>query len=233
MRFSPAPRLLPLAIALALGSLNPSFAQAPQAATAAADADGYQQPSAAMRAVLDAPGLPVHQLSPDQKTLAVVQLQRHRTIAELARPIHRLAGGRYDAAAGGPQMLSVIESLQLRDLARPEAPARELRLPAGGAFHQLRWSPDGRRFLLNRRSDKAIELWVGDVATGAPTRTACGGTTRSSVQRTLACERLPRLRCGLPFPRGRLLVSRELCDHRRQVADSVPNYVQALPEVLC
>ncbi|WP_271007508.1 S9 family peptidase [Paucibacter sp. B51] len=169
MRFSPVPRLLPLAIALALGSLNTaSFAQAPQAAAAGpASAEGYQQPSAAMRAVLDAPGLPAHQLSPDQKTLAVAQLQRHRTIADLARPIHRLAGGRYDAAAGGPQMITAIESLQLRDLARPEAPAREVRLPAGGAFHQLRWSPDGRRFLLNRRTDKAIELWVGDVASGA------------------------------------------------------------------
>ena len=37
-------------------------------------------------------------------------------------------------------------------------------LPAGGGFHQLRWSPDGRRFLLQRRTDSATELWLGDVA---------------------------------------------------------------------
>lgn len=135
----------------------------------AAIADGpplqiYQQPSAEIRAVLDAKALPSHQLSPDQRTLATLTLQRHRSIAELARPVLRLAGKRIDGAASGPQLITAIEALTLRDLTQPDAPAREVDLPSGGAFHQLRWSPDGRRFLLNRRTATATELWVGEVA---------------------------------------------------------------------
>ncbi|WP_310384446.1 alpha/beta hydrolase family protein [Roseateles sp.] len=124
----------------------------------------YQQPSAEVRAVLDAKALPTHQLSPDQRTLAILTLQRHRGIAELARPLLRLAGKRIDAAASGPQLITPIEALTLRDLTQPDAAERAVALPSGGAFHQLRWSPDGRRFLLNRRTATATELWVGEVA---------------------------------------------------------------------
>ena len=131
----------------------------------ASEAPAYLQPSAAVRAVLDAPGLPVHQLSPDQRTLAIVHMKRHRSIAELARPALRLAGRRFDAAASGPQLVPAIERLRLRAVDGPAA-EREVTLPGSGSFHQLRWSPDGRRFLLHRRTDTATELWVGDVASG-------------------------------------------------------------------
>ena len=136
------------------------------AALAASDvADtAYLQPSADIRAVLDAPGLPQHQLSPDQRTLAVVQLRRHRTVAELARPVLRLAGERFDPASSGPQLVAQIERLSLRSLAQPGAAERVVALPEGGGFHGMRWSPDGRRFLLQRRTASATELWLGDVA---------------------------------------------------------------------
>ncbi len=124
----------------------------------------YQQPSAAISAVLDAPGLPLHSVSPDQRTLAVVQLRRHRGVAELARPALRLAGLRFDPASSGPQLVGVIERLALRAVEPAGAPERVVVLPPGGAFHQMRWSPDGRRFLLQRRTDSATELWLGDVA---------------------------------------------------------------------
>ena len=124
----------------------------------------YQQPSAEVRAVLDAKVLPTHQVSPDQRTLAIVELQRHRSIAELARPFLRLAGKRIDAPSSGPQLITPIVALKLRDLNDAGAIERVVKLPAGGAFHQLRWSPDGQRFLLNRRTTGATELWVGEVA---------------------------------------------------------------------
>jgi len=148
-----------------LSALTLAAALASGTATAD-DAQVYQQPSAEIRAVLDAKGLPSHSLSPDQRTLAVVEMRRYRDIAELARPILRLAGKRIDAAASGPQLIPSIEAIRLRELANPAAPERVVALPAGGGFHQLRWSPDGKRFLLNRRTAKATELWLGDVATG-------------------------------------------------------------------
>ncbi len=140
------------------------------AATTARAADAplsqtYQQPSTEIRAVLDAPTLPAHSLSPDQRTLASIATRRYRSVAELSRPILRLAGLRIDAAASSPQLTATIESISLRELANPGAAERVVQLPAGGTFTSLRWSPDSKHFLLNRRTANATELWVGDVAT--------------------------------------------------------------------
>jgi len=146
-----------------------TWATAALTATAvhAAEPSTYQQPSAEIRAVLDAPALPGHSLSPDQRTLASVGMRRYRSVAELSRPILRLAGLRIDAAASSPQLTATIESLTLRELANPAAAERVVKLPAGGTFSSLRWSPDSRHFLLNRRTANATELWLGDVATAA------------------------------------------------------------------
>ena len=132
----------------------------------AAESQVYLEPSAEIRAVLDAKGLPGHVLSPDQRTLGIIELRRYRQVAELARPILRLAGKRIDAAANGPQLTPVIESIRLRELTQIDAPMRNVQLPAGGTFHQMRWSPDSKHFLLHRRTAQATELWVGDATTG-------------------------------------------------------------------
>ena len=148
-------------------ALGFAWAAAGAAVAAEPTAQTYQQPSAEIRAVLDAPALPSHSIAPDQRTLAVVQLRRHRSVAELSRPVLRLAGRRFDPAASGPQLLPQIERLALRSLVEPAAPERPVALPAGGGFHQMRWSPDGRRFLLQRRTDSATELWLGEVASAS------------------------------------------------------------------
>ncbi|MFN8851288.1 MAG: prolyl oligopeptidase family serine peptidase [Inhella sp.] len=122
----------------------------------------YQQPSAAMREVLDAPVLPQTSLSPDQRWMAIVTPRRHRPVAEQARPVTRLAGLRLDAAARGPALITPIEALRLM----PATGGAEVTvpLPPGGGFHGLRWSPDGARLLLQRRTDAGTELWTAEVA---------------------------------------------------------------------
>ena len=124
---------------------------------------GYQQPGAAVREVLDAPALPRHLVSPDRQTLATLELRRFSTLDELARPALRLAGMRFDPNASGSQNPTPILRLRLRSLLNPEAPERNVELPAGGLFHSFAWAPDGRRFILVRRMDAASELWVGEV----------------------------------------------------------------------
>jgi dipeptidyl aminopeptidase/acylaminoacyl peptidase len=149
------------AAAAALATLS-----APAPALAQGAAPVYAQPSAAMRAVLDAPALPQHSLSPDQRTLVTVTLRRHRPVAELARPVTRLAGLRLDARANGPALITPIEALSL--MPATGGAATPVVLPAGGGFHGLRWSPDGQRMLLNRRTTtgthSGTELWVAEVA---------------------------------------------------------------------
>ena len=71
------------------------------AAPAQADANGfgYQQPSAALRELLDAPAQPRLLIAPDRQTLATLELRRFASIEDLARPVLRLAGLRFDPAA--------------------------------------------------------------------------------------------------------------------------------------
>ncbi|MDN3919638.1 alpha/beta hydrolase family protein [Roseateles violae] len=132
----------------------------------AADAGGYQQPSPAIRELLDAPQLPRLLISPDKQSLAVLELRRFATIEELARPVLRLAGLRFDPGCACPQQITPVQRLKLRSLLNPDAPERQVELPAGGVFHSFGWSPDGQRFLLERRMEQASELWVGDTASG-------------------------------------------------------------------
>jgi len=123
----------------------------------------YQQPSAAVREALDAPALPQLLVSPDRQTLATVELRRYSSIDELARPVLRLAGLRFDPASDAPQTLTPILRLKLRSLLNPDAPERVVELPGGGVFHSFAWAPDGRRFVLLRRMEQNSELWVGEV----------------------------------------------------------------------
>lgn len=143
---------LPLLASLFCASANPAE-------------PGWQEPSPAIRAVLDAPALPQAELSPDQATLALLTLRRHPRLAELARPVLGLAGRRFDPDSSGPARTPEIESLLLRGV-EPGSAERRVALPEGGGFHALRWAPDGRHFLLRRRTGLATELWVGETASG-------------------------------------------------------------------
>ncbi|MFN4116962.1 MAG: hypothetical protein ACK4F7_10760, partial [Inhella sp.] len=149
-------RLLPLAwLGAALLASQPASAQALN----------YQQPSAAMRAVLDAAPLPQHSLSPDQRLLASITPRRHRPVAELAQPMARLAGLRLNVAASGPALINPVEALSLRPVAGgAETPIALPNDGKGGGFYGLRWSPDGRRILLSRRTESGTELWVAETA---------------------------------------------------------------------
>ncbi|MEJ6005083.1 prolyl oligopeptidase family serine peptidase [Paucibacter sp. AS339] len=138
---------------------------------AAPQLTGYQQPSKAVRELLDAPALPKHLVSPDKQTLALLELRRFTSLAELARPTRKLAGLRFDEATGQPSQTPAIQALRLRKLLDPQAPERVLDLNGPnqadkGWFHSFSWAPDGQHFLLERRGDKNNELWVGDSASG-------------------------------------------------------------------
>lgn len=152
-----------LVVSLTLG-LGLSALAPPAAAQAALS---YQQPSPAIRELLDAPGLPRQSISPDRQTLATLELRRFSSIEELARPVLRLAGLRFDPTSASAQAITPLQRLKLRPLLNPDAPERVVDLAGpGGAFHSFSWAPDGQHFLLQRRVEQASELWVGDAATG-------------------------------------------------------------------
>lgn len=127
----------------------------------------FQQPSAAVREVLDAPALPTREISPDHRRLALFTQRRYASAEDLARPMHKLAGLRWDMRTDAPVPRNRIESLQIRPLLEPGAAPLTIKLPAGGAFHSFSWAPDGLHFVLARATDQGTELWVGDAQSGA------------------------------------------------------------------
>ncbi|MCV2368626.1 alpha/beta hydrolase family protein [Roseateles oligotrophus] len=151
--------------------LGASLLIAGLAALAAPQQSAYQQPSPAVRDLLDAAASPKHLISPNKQHLAMLELRRFSSLAELARPTLRLAGLRFDQASGVPSQTAAIQRLRLRPLLNPQAPELVVDLNAGGPagksyFHSFSWAPDGQRFLLERRTDLANELWVGDAGSG-------------------------------------------------------------------
>ncbi|MBT9491028.1 MAG: S9 family peptidase [Paucibacter sp.] len=191
--FSPQRLALTLTLARALGPvlLSCGLTLLGAAALAAPQQSGYQQPSPAVRELLDAPASPRHLIAPNKQTLALLELRRFSSLAELARPTLRLAGLRFDQASGVPSQTAAIERLRLRPLLNAQAPEQSVDLSAGGPsgksyFHSFSWAPDGQRFLLERRTEQANELWVGDAASGEIQRIAGISLNNALAQGELA-----------------------------------------------
>ena len=124
----------------------------------------YQKAPKAIQAVLDAPGTPSLLASPAGDRFLLAEFERHPSIRELAQPMARLAGHRFNPRTRGPHNPPHLKSLALQPLTG--GAAKPLALPPGVALGQPRWSPDGKRFVLTGATATATELWVGDPATG-------------------------------------------------------------------
>jgi dipeptidyl aminopeptidase/acylaminoacyl peptidase len=131
----------------------------------------YQQPPPPVREALDARALPLYQLDPSQRTLAIIEPRRWAALEDLARPSLRAGTERIDTGAVGPLRSGHIESLRLRAAFEPKAALREVRLPRGeGSFYGFAWAPDGDRFVLLRRTADATELWAGETRSASVRR---------------------------------------------------------------
>jgi dipeptidyl aminopeptidase/acylaminoacyl peptidase len=126
--------------------------------------ESYQRPPAEILKVLDAPLPPGFSLAPDGQHALLAGMRRYPTVKDLARPMLRLAGMRIDPRTGGPHHPPRLNSLAVLDLTH--GTRQEIALPAGIGFGPPRWAPDGRRFVLLGTTEKAVELWVGETATG-------------------------------------------------------------------
>ena len=115
------------------------------AAQPAASADqGYLLPPQAIVDILDRPGPPEVFLSPSRDVVAVLEHAPMPTIAELSRPMLRLAGLRIDPANNGRHRARAARSLVLKAVA--DGAARTVTLPPSPALTWLGFSADGARF---------------------------------------------------------------------------------------
>lgn len=130
----------------------------------APDEPRYLLPPKAIVDALDAPPPPDVYLSPARDVVAVLDRAPMPSIADLARPMLRLAGLRIDPKNNGRHRARTARGLTLKTVA--DGAARTVTLPASPALTWIGFSADGQRFAFTHSGDTAIQLWLGTTATG-------------------------------------------------------------------
>jgi dipeptidyl aminopeptidase/acylaminoacyl peptidase len=148
-------------------------------------ATGYQTPPKVISDILDAPPTPNVIVAPDRRTVALVYRRSMPTIAELAQPIHRIAGARINPKTNGRQQRTgSIIGITLKSIA--DGAEVKVAVPASANLGDVSFSPDGRRLSFTNTKDTGIELWVADTTTGR-TR-LLSGTDRLNATTGDACD---------------------------------------------
>ncbi|MDD5719303.1 MAG: prolyl oligopeptidase family serine peptidase [Candidatus Krumholzibacteria bacterium] len=122
---------------------------------------GWQSPPADVLDVLHAPQLPWVWTSPTGEHLFLADPAAYPPLAELAAPMHKLAGVRVNPAVNDIHGQRGGASPRL---VRVEGGAESLlALPADAEVLDVAWTADGRRFALAVRHRDHIGLWIGSV----------------------------------------------------------------------
>jgi len=124
----------------------------------------YKLPPKEIVDILDAPQPPSRVVSPTNDRLLLVDVEPYPPIAELARPVARLAGLRIVTDLAARYRAIGYRGLTLLDLST--GAKRPLTLPAGARITMPVWSPDGTRFAFQADREGGPALFVGDGKTG-------------------------------------------------------------------
>jgi dipeptidyl aminopeptidase/acylaminoacyl peptidase len=124
----------------------------------------YQLPPKDIVDILDASPLPTAVASPTGQVVALLERASMPSIAELAQPMHRVAGMRINPKTNGPHRWQSLKAISLRNVA--DAAEIKVTLPPSPRLSWIGFSPDGKRFAFTQTRDTGIELWMGDAASG-------------------------------------------------------------------
>ena len=136
---------------------------------------GYRQPTQNILSLLRAPLPPVPVLSPRNDAALLLVWEEYPSIERVAEPFLRLAGARVEPrnhskhdTRGGYGIARCARSLDLVHI--PDGARAPVALPQDACLDTPIWSADGRRFAFANRARDAVELWVGDGASGVVRR---------------------------------------------------------------
>lgn len=144
---------------------------------------GYQRAPKPIPEILDARPTPLVLVSPKSDYLLVADRLANPPISDLAQPMLRLAGIRINPETNGrhhPPRLTGLHIVRVQD-----GKERTIQLPQNAYIGRPEWSPDGQHFSFTNSTPTAIELWVGDAASGTAHRLAgirVNGIMNDSVQ---------------------------------------------------
>lgn len=131
----------------------------------------YQLPPADIVSIVDAPITPLISVSPDKKTIVVIERSPIITIDELSAEELRLGGIRINPATNGPSRQTFNKEFRLMNIDGTNI--REISgLPEYPDLGQPAWSPDGKKFAFTNTTESGIELWNCDVTAAKATKIA-------------------------------------------------------------
>jgi len=166
-----------LIVGMALLAVAPLGLAAPAAQThtqqvaAAKGEQGYELPSAALQAVVDAPRAPTLSLSPRRDIAAMLQTPPLPSISVVAQPELKLAGLRINPATHSSSRFSFGDKLWLLNVA--DGRERQISgLPQPLSIATFAWSPDQKYIAFNQvhAATSTNELWIVDVDAGSARR---------------------------------------------------------------
>src|SRR5215510_3975277 len=170
---------------LFIATTNVPYGQTRQQPVAPASGTGYLTPPQVIVDTLDAPPTPTVSLSPDRRTVALLSRRSMPTIAELAEPIHRIAGARINPKTNGRQQRGGgITAITLKSIA--DGVEKKIIVPPNANIGDVSFSPDGKRLSFTNTKANGIELWVADTTTGQSKLVS--GTDRLNATTGDACD---------------------------------------------
>jgi dipeptidyl aminopeptidase/acylaminoacyl peptidase len=164
----------------------------------------YLLPPQAVIDIVDAPALPLVEVSPARDVLAVLPRRDMPSIEEVSRPMLRLAGLRINPANNGLHRAPSGTGIVLRTIAT--GTERSIQVPPAARVGAFSFSPDGKRFSFTNTRESRIDLYVGDVASGqtrlvdGAVNGVAGGCDWLDDGTALLCPFVPSARGAEPAP---------------------------------
>lgn len=133
----------------------------------------YQTPPQVIVDLVDAPNTPAVSLSPDKKTLLLIEIPGLPPIEEVAEDELRIGGLRINPRTNGSSRARTYSGLSL--LRVDDQKQMEIKdLPPQPRLENISWSPDGEHIACTHTTSDGVELWVIEVSTGQARRRAEG-----------------------------------------------------------
>ncbi len=135
--------------------------------------DGYQTPPADVTDIVTRAPSPSVSVSPDGQQILLIEREALPPVADLAKPMAKLAGLRLDAATNDRHRTRSQVGLSLQDV--NSGTVRPVALPADADLSRLSWAPDGSQVVFANTRPDAVDLYVLDTATAQARKLMTGG----------------------------------------------------------
>ena len=153
--------LLTTALSLGLGLVMAAPIAAPAMAQ---ETEGYRLPPADVADIVTRAPSPAVSVSPDGDTLLLLERESLPPVADLARPMEKLAGLRLDASINDRYGTRAFVGMSLRDVSGVNE--RIVALPDNADISDTSWSPDGRYVAFTNTYADGMALMVLDTESG-------------------------------------------------------------------